>query len=217
MPQLKRVVVGLLQKDGALWTGVRADGRWLAGKKEFPQGAQERGEHPADALPRELREELGITVIDRGSIGVVRIDARHNHPAVLMDVRVVQTVDGRDPTVDPSVHRTGGFGLHALDWDNTWGPDYAPVLALAREYLRVLGTVAQVAWAHRPLPGGALGAEPAARTLADAAVTVRRPAGCPPATMPTWTVPTSTAAPVALPRPPRARAARARAAAAARG
>jgi len=58
----RRGVVGVVQWDGR-WLmirraeGIRAGGWWC-----FPGGAIEPGESPADALVRELREEVGLTV-----------------------------------------------------------------------------------------------------------------------------------------------------------
>jgi 8-oxo-dGTP diphosphatase len=40
----------------------RPPGKWQAGRWEFPGGKIEANESPADAVVRELREELGVTV-----------------------------------------------------------------------------------------------------------------------------------------------------------
>jgi len=57
------VVAGLIQ-DGAgrLLACRRPEGKHLGGKWEFPGGKLEAGESPAEALVRELREELDVTV-----------------------------------------------------------------------------------------------------------------------------------------------------------
>ncbi len=52
----------LLRGDGSVLLAQRPAGKAYAGYWEFPGGKLESGESPHDALVRELREELGITV-----------------------------------------------------------------------------------------------------------------------------------------------------------
>ena len=56
------VVAGLIIRNGRLLIAQRPVGKHMAGKWEFPGGKIERGETPEQAIERELREELGITV-----------------------------------------------------------------------------------------------------------------------------------------------------------
>ncbi|MEW9897008.1 Nudix family hydrolase [Chitinivorax sp. PXF-14] len=57
------VVAGVLrQPDGSFFLASRPEGKVYAGYWEFPGGKVEPGEARADALTRELREELGIEV-----------------------------------------------------------------------------------------------------------------------------------------------------------
>jgi len=57
------VVCGVLtQPDGRFLLAQRPEGRIWAGFWEFPGGKIEPGESPAEALSRELLEELGIEV-----------------------------------------------------------------------------------------------------------------------------------------------------------
>jgi len=56
------VVCAIIERDGAFLITQRAEGRRLALKWEFPGGKVEKGETPAEALHRELREELGVKV-----------------------------------------------------------------------------------------------------------------------------------------------------------
>jgi 8-oxo-dGTP diphosphatase len=73
---MKRVVAGLIQKDGKLLVCQRTRYQTMPLKWEFPGGKIEEREQPRDALRRELDEELGIlaTVGDE----IARI--RHEYP-----------------------------------------------------------------------------------------------------------------------------------------
>jgi 8-oxo-dGTP diphosphatase len=57
---MKRVVAGLIVKDGKLLVCQRTRHQTMPLKWEFPGGKIEEGEQPRDALRRELEEELGI-------------------------------------------------------------------------------------------------------------------------------------------------------------
>ena len=62
------VVAGLIFRDGRLLACQRREGGAFPLKWEFPGGKVEVGESDVDALRRELREELGITVRDAKQI-----------------------------------------------------------------------------------------------------------------------------------------------------
>ena len=63
-PPRKRtlVVAGLMVKDGRVLITQRRADQALPLQWEFPGGKVEAGEAPADALARELTEEIGVTV-----------------------------------------------------------------------------------------------------------------------------------------------------------
>jgi 8-oxo-dGTP diphosphatase len=58
------VVAGaLFDRDGRVLIAQRPAGKHMAGRWEFPGGKVAAGESESQALTRELREELGVTVI----------------------------------------------------------------------------------------------------------------------------------------------------------
>lgn len=62
MPKVVKVVVAIITKpNGEYLLASRPKGKGWAGWWEFPGGKIEKNEMPADALSRELQEELGIT------------------------------------------------------------------------------------------------------------------------------------------------------------
>ncbi len=62
MKLLLVVAAALVDADNRVLLAQRPEGKQLAGLWEFPGGKIDAGERPEDALIRELREELGITV-----------------------------------------------------------------------------------------------------------------------------------------------------------
>jgi len=56
------VAAALIDTDGRVLIARRPEGKELEGLWEFPGGKIDAGERPEEALIRELREELGVTV-----------------------------------------------------------------------------------------------------------------------------------------------------------
>jgi 8-oxo-dGTP diphosphatase len=61
-PALLVVAAALYHRDGRILIAERPPGKHMAGRWEFPGGKVAAGESEADALARELREELGVEV-----------------------------------------------------------------------------------------------------------------------------------------------------------
>jgi 8-oxo-dGTP diphosphatase len=58
-----RVVCAVIQRpDGHVLAALRPPGKSLAEKWEFPGGTSEPDESPSDALIREIKEEMGVTI-----------------------------------------------------------------------------------------------------------------------------------------------------------
>jgi len=73
---MKRVVAGLIVKDGKILVCQRTRHQVMPLKWEFPGGKIEEGEQPRDALRRELDEELGIDA----EIGEEVLRFQHDYP-----------------------------------------------------------------------------------------------------------------------------------------
>lgn len=76
--QLVQVAVGvLIRSDDSFLLTSRPEGKAYAGYWEFPGGKLEVGETIAQALARELQEEIGITIEDCMSWKTEQIDYPH--------------------------------------------------------------------------------------------------------------------------------------------
>ncbi|HEY0480008.1 MAG TPA: 8-oxo-dGTP diphosphatase MutT [Kofleriaceae bacterium] len=100
----KVVVAGLIVGDDGriLITQRRAD-QPLGGHWEFPGGKVEPGEAPVDALIRELREEIGVTV----SVGRIWEVLFHAYPEfdLVMLVYVCRIIAGSGAASPPDLPR----------------------------------------------------------------------------------------------------------------
>ena len=76
--QLVQVAVGvLIRRDDSFLLTSRPEGKAYAGYWEFPGGKLEVGETVAQALKRELQEEIGITIEDCDAWKTEQIDYPH--------------------------------------------------------------------------------------------------------------------------------------------
>ena len=88
------VAVGVLRRaDGAVFASERLPGRHLGGQWEFPGGKLEPGETPRAALERELREEIGVEVVDARPL--IRFPCDYPDRRVRLEVFEVSTWRGR--------------------------------------------------------------------------------------------------------------------------
>jgi len=96
---LIHVVAGvLIDRHRRVLIAQRPAGKHMAGAWEFPGGKLEPGEAPADALKREIDEEIGVC-IDRPR-PLMRLRHHYEHGEVLLDVWVVRHFRGEPRSLD---------------------------------------------------------------------------------------------------------------------
>ena len=91
----------LIDPDGRVLIAQRPPGKAMAGLWEFPGGKIEPGESPEQALIRELKEELGITVKEPCLAPFTFASHRYPDFHLLMPLYVCRRWEG---TVTPSEH-----------------------------------------------------------------------------------------------------------------
>ena len=85
-PSPVRVAAALIMKDGRFLICRRPVHKARGGLWEFPGGKLEPGESAAEALTRECREELGVTVIP----GPVYMRLTHEYPDLTVELILLQ-------------------------------------------------------------------------------------------------------------------------------
>jgi len=86
---MTEVVAAILEREGRVLIGRRQPGQSHPLKWEFPGGKVEPGESPAQALSRELEEELGIRDAAGEEIGRYEYTYPGRHPITLYFFRVL--------------------------------------------------------------------------------------------------------------------------------
>jgi 8-oxo-dGTP diphosphatase len=125
-----RVVAGVLIRDGRVLAAKRAAGTREAGLWEFPGGKLEPGENDATALMRELREELGVTVLVGAHVGVS--EHAYAHGTIRLTALACTLVDGEPAALDHAELRW--LAPDALG-EVEWAPADVPFLDAVRALL----------------------------------------------------------------------------------
>ena len=86
------VAVGVILRANQVYISKRADALHQGGKWEFPGGKRETTESMAQALSRELHEEIGIEVTQQMPLMVIEHD--YGDKKVVLDIRVVNEFEG---------------------------------------------------------------------------------------------------------------------------
>jgi 8-oxo-dGTP diphosphatase len=86
VPIVLVAALALFDRDGRVLLAQRPEGKSMAGLWELPGGKVEAGEMPERALCREVREELGITVLSEDLAPLTFASYRYEHLHLLMPV-----------------------------------------------------------------------------------------------------------------------------------
>ena len=90
--KIVEVAVGVIIRNNKVFISKRADELHQGGFWEFPGGKREQNETIAQALTRELQEEVGIEVIEQ--IEFLLIEHDYGDKKVCLDVRLVERFEG---------------------------------------------------------------------------------------------------------------------------
>jgi mutator protein MutT len=93
------VAAAVTDAEGRVLIARRPPGKHLAGSWEFPGGKVEPGETRVQALGRELREELGITLVGPPR-PLIRVRHGYSFGEVLIDMWVVTRYEGEPTGLD---------------------------------------------------------------------------------------------------------------------
>ena len=112
-PTRTLVVGAAILRDGAVLAARRTAPAEAAGRWEFPGGKVEPGESPADALVREIGEELGCAIEVTGWLpGTALIGERHELRVAI----AVLTKGEPTPTEHDLIRWVAAAELDDVDW-----------------------------------------------------------------------------------------------------
>jgi mutator protein MutT len=116
-PSTIRVLAALLQRDGRWLIGQRPAHKRHGGHWEFPGGKVEPGETDAEAMARELREELGLELVSLGTERCVVHDAGSPFEIAFVEVeaRGVPVAHEHSALAWVSAHQFGSYALAPSD------------------------------------------------------------------------------------------------------
>ncbi|PKO47885.1 MAG: DNA mismatch repair protein MutT [Betaproteobacteria bacterium HGW-Betaproteobacteria-22] len=140
LPEITEAAVGVLQRDnGMVLLAERPKGKPWAGYWEFPGGKIETDETPAQALKRELFEELGITITHFYAwlTRTYQYDAQYDAYGVLQSP--AKTVKLHFFIVDEWQGDPVGMEDQATSWQNPENLTVDPMLPANQPILTALG------------------------------------------------------------------------------
>ncbi|MBA6233265.1 MULTISPECIES: 8-oxo-dGTP diphosphatase MutT [unclassified Colwellia] len=110
MQKIVHVAVGVIVRDQEYFLTKRLDSAHQGGKWEFPGGKVEKDETVAQALHRELQEEIAIDILS--CYPLIKIDHDYGDKKVRLDVYVVDNFQ-QEPVAQEG-QQSGWFTLDEL-------------------------------------------------------------------------------------------------------
>ena len=119
-----RVIAGAVEESGTVLCARRGDSQANAGMWELPGGKVEPGETDAQALIRELKEELGIVV----EVGQLVGSHCHDYPHIRIELVAYRCIIQRGRP-EATEHAEVRFVPHAELSGLCWAPADVPLIA----------------------------------------------------------------------------------------
>lgn len=110
MTKIVHVAVGVIKQESKVFLTKRHNNVHQGGKWEFPGGKVELGESVAQALYRELKEEVAIEVV--ASVPLIKINHDYGDKTVLLDVYIVENFTGKALALEGQ--QSGWFSITEL-------------------------------------------------------------------------------------------------------
>ncbi len=88
------VAVALIDADGRVLLAQRPEGKAMAGMWEFPGGKIDPGETPEQAVHREMKEEIGVTLCENCFAPLTFVSHRYDTFHLLMMLYVCRRWEG---------------------------------------------------------------------------------------------------------------------------
>jgi len=129
MAKVIKAVAGILQQEGQVFMATRPAGKVYAGSWEFPGGKIEPGESAAEALVRELKEEIGVIAASDDCQPLTFICQSYDHGDVELDVLIVKSWQGQPSALEGQ----------ATYWQDVTQPcEQEPLLITTQKILNIL-------------------------------------------------------------------------------
>lgn len=111
----QEIVIAFIERSQQVCLSIRRNDQHLAGKVELPGGKVRSGEKPIQALERELKEELSITVLEAEYLG----EFEYSYPELALNFTlfVVKQFTGEPEGLEgQSVFWADAVELNSYDW-----------------------------------------------------------------------------------------------------